>query len=92
MMCAGMALQSKSKWFFEVGEQLAFLEDVGAAGSDEVGPEAESGLPGGGLIGEDEGTQLLAQDFGVEERGWPRIARGQLACIRHTGGEQLSGT
>ena len=52
----------------EIGEQGGFLEAIGAAGSDEVSPVPEFGLPGRRLFGQAEGPYLLTEDFRVEER------------------------
>jgi hypothetical protein len=41
---------------------------VGAAGSDEIGPVLEFGLPSRRLLGQIERPPLLAQDLRVEER------------------------
>jgi hypothetical protein len=52
----------------EVGQQGGFLELVGAAGGDEIGPVLEFGLPGARLLRRVERPHLLAQHFRVEER------------------------
>jgi hypothetical protein len=65
---AGVAEQAAEDVGEVVGEQLAFLEGIGAAGGDKAGPVVEFGLAGDGLLGENEGTHLLAQDLRVEQR------------------------
>ena len=65
---AGVAEQAAEDVGQEVGQQGGFLELVGAAGSDEVGPVLEFGLPGRHLLRQVERPHLLAQDLRVEER------------------------
>ena len=52
----------------EVRQQGRFLERIGAAETDEVGPVLEFGLPTGGLLWQTERPHLLPQGFRVEER------------------------
>ena len=63
---AGVAEQAAEDVGEEVREQRCFLEIVGAAGSDEAGQVIEFGLPGGGLLGQDERPHLLADNLRVE--------------------------
>jgi hypothetical protein len=52
----------------EVGRQAAFLERVDTAGSNQVGPVLELGLPVLHALQQVGRPHLLAQDFWVEER------------------------
>ncbi len=78
---AGVAEQPAEDVGQEVGEQGGFLELVSPAGGDEAGPVLEFGLPGGGLLWQDERPHLLAQDFRVEERfGFEGHLPGEKVC------------
>ena len=65
---AGLAEQAAEGVGQEVRQQGRFLERIGAAETDEVGPVLEFGLPTGGLLWQTERPHLLPQGFRVEER------------------------
>jgi hypothetical protein len=82
----GVAEQAAKDVGEEIGEQLGFLEIVRAAGSDEVGPVLELGLPVRDRLREVEGPHLLADDLRMEER----FGFESMAIVLQDGGAGVS--